>query len=114
MDDFDPAAGVSGKTGRKAGFFRSRWCGEVSLDQLFWRDMVFVATAISIASSITALILLILKMPLALVLAIHFAPVPYNIFLTCAVWRTAEKAGGAKASMMMLGSALWLIATVVA
>jgi len=43
---------------------------------------------------------------------VHFAPVPYNIFLTIAVWRTAETSG-AKALLMMLGSALWLIASVV-
>ena len=95
-------------------FFGSRWQGLVPLDRLFWRDMVVVGTVISIASSVLALILLGLKLPLWLVLVVHFAPVPYNIFLTFAVWRTAEKAGGAKASLMMLGSALWLIATVVA
>jgi len=53
-----------------------------------------------------------LKLPLWAVLAVHFLPVPYNIFLTIAVWRTAEKSG-AKAALMLLGSALWLIATVV-
>ena len=95
-----------------ADFFRSRWLGEVPLDRLFWRDMMLVGTGISIASSAAALILLGLKMPLGLVLAVHFSPVPYNIFLTVAVWRTAETSG-AKASLMMLGSALWLIATVV-
>ena len=94
-------------------FFRSRWQGLVPLDRLFWRDMVVVGTVISIASSVLALILLGLKLPLWLVLVVHFAPVPYNIFLTFAVWRTAEKAGGAKASAMMLGSALWLILVVV-
>ena len=52
-------------------------------------------------------------MPLALVLAVHFAPVPYNLFLTFAVWRTAEKSGGAKASMITLGATLWLILVVV-
>lgn len=96
-----------------ADFFRSRWLGQVPLDRLFWRDMVLVGTAINIASSVAALILLGLKMPLGLVLAVHFAPVPYAIFLMSAVWRTAEKIGGAKASMMMLGAALWLIATIV-
>jgi hypothetical protein len=75
--------------------------------------MALVGTAISIASSVAALILLGLKLPLGLVLAVHFAPVPYNIFLTIAVWRTAERAGGAKASLMMLGAALWLLLTVV-
>ena len=94
-------------------FFGSRWQGAVPLDRLFWRDMIVVGTAISIASSVAALIMLGLKLPLASVLAVHFSPVPYNIFLTLAVWRTAEKAGGAKASLMMLGSAFWLILTAV-
>ena len=97
-----------------AGFFRARWGAETPLDRLFWRDMVFVGTTINIASSALALVLLGLKLPLWLVLAVHFLPVPYNIFLALSVWRTAEKTGGAKASLMMLGSALWLIATVVA
>ncbi|MBZ9848480.1 hypothetical protein LB565_10855 [Mesorhizobium sp. CA14] len=96
------------------GFFRTRWRGEVLLDRLFWRDMLLVGTILSIASSALALILLGLKLPLWLVLTAHFLPVPYNIFLTVAVWRTAEKVGGFKAQLMMLGSALWLIATVVA
>ena len=74
--------------------------------------MMLVATVISVASSAVALILLGLRMPLGLVLAVHFAPVPCNIFLTISVWQTAEESG-AKASLMMLGSALWLIATLV-
>lgn len=95
-------------------FFRMRWRREVLLDRLFWRDMLLVGTILNVASSALALTLLGLKLPLGLVLAVHFLPVPYNIFLTIAVWRTAEKSGGLKAQLMMLGSALWLIATVVA
>ena len=95
------------------GFFRSRWQGQVPLDRLFWRDLVLVGTALNVASLVAAIILLGLKLPLALVLAVHFALVPYNIFLTFAVWRTTEKAGGAKASLMTLGATLWLILTVV-
>lgn len=94
-----------------ADFFRSRWLGQVPIDRLFWRDMLLVGTGINVASSAAALVLLGLKMSLGLVLAVHFAPVPYNIFLTVAVWRTAEQSG-AKASLMLLGSALWLVATV--
>jgi hypothetical protein len=100
-------------THESVGFFRARWSGEAPLDRLLWRDMFLVGTVLSIASSALALILLGLKLPLWLVLAVHFAPVPYNIFLTIAVWRTAEKTGGLKAQLVMLGSALWLIATVV-
>jgi hypothetical protein len=39
--------------------------------------------------------------------------VPYNIFLTFAVWRTTERSSGAKASLMTLGATLWLILVVV-
>jgi hypothetical protein len=113
MNAQEPFEGEDGKAGSAAGFFWSRWHGVVPLDRLFWRDLVLVGSAINVAASVLALILLGLKMPLALVLAVHFAPVPYNIFLTYAVWRTAEKAGGAKASLMMLGCVLWLILTVV-
>ncbi|TPJ28947.1 hypothetical protein [Mesorhizobium sp. B2-7-2] len=95
------------------GFFRSRWRGQVPLDRLFWRDMLLVGTILNIASSALALGLLGLKLPLWLVLAVHFLLVPYTIFLTVAVWRAAEKVGGFQAQLMMLGSALWLIATVV-
>jgi hypothetical protein len=108
-----PFEGQDGKTRRTAGFFRSRWQGAVSLDRLFWRDLVFVGTAINVAASVVALILLGLKLPLAVVLVVHFAPVPYNIFLTFAVWRTTEKSGGAKAPLMTLGATLWLILVVV-
>lgn len=94
-------------------FFGSRWQGAVPVERLFWRDLVLVGTAINITSSVAALILLGLKLPLAVVLAVHFAPVPYNIFLTFAVWRTTEKSGGAKASLMTLGATLWLILVVV-
>ena len=94
-----------------ADFFRSRWLGQVPIDRLFWRDMMLVGTGINVASSAAALVLLGLKTPLGFVLVVHFAPVPYNIFLTIAVWRTAEQLG-AKASLMLLGSALWLVATV--
>ncbi|PBC05955.1 hypothetical protein [Mesorhizobium sp. WSM3860] len=113
MDDTHPAATASGKVAGLAGFFSARWRRGVPLDRLFWRDMLVAGTAINIASSALALVLLGLKLPLWLVLTVHFLPVPYNIFLALAVWRTAEKPGGFKAQLMMLGSALWLIATVV-
>ncbi|SFO46152.1 hypothetical protein SAMN03159463_01992 [Mesorhizobium sp. NFR06] len=104
---------LPGNSGHESGFLRARWRSEIALDLLFWRDMLLVGTVLNIASSALALILLGLKLPLWLVLAVHVLPVPYNIFLTIAVWRRAEKVGGFKAQLMMLGSALWLIATVV-
>ncbi|TIP53139.1 MAG: hypothetical protein E5X69_05515, partial [Mesorhizobium sp.] len=56
-------------------FFRTRWRGEAPLDRLFWRDMLLVGTILNVASSVLALILLGLKLPLWLVLVVHFLPV---------------------------------------
>jgi len=96
-----------------SSFFRARWQGRVPLDRLFWRDLVLVGTLVSLAASAVALVLLGLKMPLGLVLAVHFASVPYSLFLTLTVWRTAEKSPGAKAWVMTLCATLWLVAMMV-
>jgi len=97
-----------------AGFFAARWRGEVPLSRLFWRDMVVVGSAINTVTTIAALGVLGLKAPAAAALAVHFAPLPYNLFLFLAVWRTSEKARLATAWAAQLGAAAWLIlATVI-
>jgi hypothetical protein len=97
-----------------AGFFRSRWRGDVPLRTLFWRDMVLVATLISIGTTVAALVLLGIDLPLPVALATHFAPLPYNIFLFLAVWRTSGRIGGWTAQIAPLGAAAWLaFATVI-
>jgi len=92
------------------GFVMSRWRGLVPLDRLFWRDMLLVGTSISVATSAVALLLLGAKAPLAAALAVHFAPVPYNVFLFLAVWRTAAAQPGLLAAIAQVVAALWLIA----
>ncbi len=91
-----------------AEFFRARWQGEVSLGRLIWRDMLLVASALNAVASMTALGLLALDVPPLLALAVHFALVPYNIFLTLGIWRTAERTGGSTVGYMLV-AALWLV-----
>lgn len=91
------------------GFMAARWRGEIPLNLLFWRDMALVGTTINIVSTLLAVALLGLELPLPLVLATHFAPLPYNIFLFLAVWRTSGRAGGWRAQIAPLGAAVWLV-----
>lgn len=93
----------------RPGFFPARWRGLVPLDKLFWRDMVVVGTGINLATTAAALAVLGLKMPLAASLAVHFAPLPYNLFLFLAVWRTAAQQPGPIASLAQIFAAIWLI-----
>lgn len=110
----DATAQPNAERGSLAGFFAARWRGEVSLHRLFWRDMVLVATAISIATTLLALAMLGLELPLPVALAAHFAPLPYNIFLFLAVWRTSARVGGWAAQIAPLGAAAWLgVATLI-
>ncbi|EHK58201.1 hypothetical protein [Allomesorhizobium alhagi] len=94
-------------------FFASRWRGEAPLDRLFWRDMVLVGTILNLVTTAAAILLLGLKAPMAVVLAVHFSPVPYNIFLFAAVWRTADAAGNARAAFFRSAALLWLVAATV-
>jgi hypothetical protein len=89
-------------------FFRARWQGEVSLGLLIWRDMLLVASALNATASMTALGLLALDAPPLLALPVHFALVPYNIFLTLSIWRTAERTGGSTVGYMLVAT-FWLV-----
>ncbi len=94
-------------------FFASRWRGEAPLDRLFWRDMVLFGTLLNLLTTAAAILLLGLKAPLAAVLAVHFLPLPYNIFLFASVWRTADAAGNTKAAFFRSAALLWLVAATV-
>lgn len=96
-------------TNARQGFFAARWRGEVPLSKLFWRDLVLVGSAINVVTTIVALVVLGLKAPAEAALAVHFAALPYNLFLFLAVWRTAEKTRPAIAWIAQLGAAAWLL-----
>ncbi|PZO13460.1 MAG: hypothetical protein DCF26_16785 [Burkholderiales bacterium] len=85
-----------------AGFFRSRWRGEVPQRVLFWRDMVAVGTLINLLATGVALAVAASGGSMALAAGLHFAPLPYNVFLVAALWRLS-------ASTAWRGAALaWL------
>lgn len=94
-------------------FFASRWRGEAPLDRLFWRDMVLFGTILNLITTAAAILLLGLKAPMAAVLAVHFSPLPYNIFLFASVWRTADAAGIAKAAFFKSAALIWLVAATI-
>lgn len=73
------------------GFFLRRWRGQVAWQRLFWRDMLAVGTVLNLAASFGALALLALGAPGAVAVALHFAPMPYNLFLCLALWRLAQR-----------------------
>ena len=94
-------------------FFASRWRGEAPLDRLFWRDMVLVGTVLNVLTLVAALLLLGLKVSPIVAVAVHLSPLPYNLFLFAAVWRTADAAGNARAAFFRSAALLWLVAATI-
>lgn len=98
----------TGRTGLFA-FFARRWQRQVPLGTLFWRDMIVVGTLINIAATFAGLMALGLKADLAVAMLVFFSPLPYNIFLVGAVWRTAELVPAERAWTVRFGAAAWLV-----
>jgi len=91
------------KTASPLAFFARRWRGEVPAAALFWRDMLVVGTVINMAGSFLALFLLSQEAPLGVAAAVHFAPLPYNLFLFAALMRLRRRH-----RLMTVAAAVWL------
>jgi len=72
-------------------FFARRWRGEVPMHTLLWRDMLCVGTVVNMFATFVALMAASQGAPSWAAVAIHFAPLPYNIFLFAAVRRAVPR-----------------------
>lgn len=86
------------------GYLARRWRGHLPLPTLLWREMLGWGTAINLACSGLALALLAAGAPAALAVLVHFAPIPWNLFIVAAVWRHPLCRAGSR----ML-AAVWLV-----
>ncbi len=84
------------------GFFSRRWRGEVPVRELFWHDMVLVGTLINLLATAAALAMAASDVDIALAAAVHFAPLPFNLFLVAAVWHLTGAAAYRWASLAWL------------
>ena len=91
-----------------AGFIGSRWRGETSLAVLYWRDMLAVGSLVNLLTSFLALMLAAQGVNLLIAAAVHFAALPYNVFLVIALWRTPQRT-----RIMAWTSLVWLGAVTV-
>jgi hypothetical protein len=90
-------------------FLETRWNGEAPLEMVFWRDMLLVGTAINVASAAAGFALLSADYPRVLALLLHMLPVPWNLFLIVAVWRSADREGGPPAVTAKVIGVMWLM-----
>ena len=72
-------------------YFSRRWHGQVPLVVLLWRDMLGVGTVINLLATLLAATVLIQGAHGGFALAIHLAPMPYNLFLVGALLRAPDR-----------------------
>ncbi len=104
---------IGNRTRGPLAFFVRRWQREVPLPVIFWRDMIVIGSLLNLAAAFGGLMALGFKADLMVALAIFHAPLPYNLFIVAAIWRTAEGAGAASASTARFGALAWLVAVTV-
>jgi hypothetical protein len=86
-------------------YFSRRWRGRVPLTVLLWRDMLGVGTVVNLTATILALAVMVQDGPNGLAVALHFLPMPFNVFLCVALWRMPDRS-----TMASLIAAGWLVA----
>ncbi len=96
------AAPVTPTTG--GGFLARRWQGAVTWPVLFWRDMLATGTLVNLLASFVALMLASQGAPMAVAVLVHFAPLPYNLFLFLALWRLPRRP-----ALVVVVAAAWLV-----
>ncbi len=73
---------------------RTLWRGEVPLGLVFWWHAMVVGTLLNLAATLIFAILQSIDLPDALGLVVFLLPIPYNVFVAVAVWRSAGRYAG--------------------
>ena len=76
--------------------------------QLYWRDILLVGSVINLFTGFVALMIAAQGGNLWVAAAVHFASLPYNVFLVLALWRTPKRS-----PVMAWTSLFWLGAVTV-
>ena len=90
---------------------RALWRGEVPLRVAFWWHAMAVGTLLNVLATLLFVALQSLEMPDPVGLAAFFLPVPYNVFIVVAVWRSADRYTGplSVAHMARVAVSLWAL-----
>jgi hypothetical protein len=75
----------------RQGFFARRWHAQMAWQTLFWRDMLMVGSVANLLLGFASLVMVAQRMETNWAVAVHFALLPYNLFLVMSVWRWPDR-----------------------
>lgn len=101
-------APVAARSGPVA-YLQRLWRGELPLGRVFWTDMVIAGSLVNLGMSLVAILLFAAGLPVAVGVTVHFSPLPYNILLLLAVWRSAEREASGWSLAAQAGAVAWFL-----
>lgn len=87
------------------------WGGRRPLEEAFWRYAVVYGLLLNLATSLAFFALLARDAAAALIAVAFVVPIPYNVLVTVAVWRSAGRYRGSRnrADLARLGTVIWMV-----
>ena len=92
------------------------WAGQVPLGEAFWRYTVAYGLMLNLVTHALFFALLAGDANMALVALAFALPIPYNVLMIVAVWRSADRYQGPKsrADLAFIVALLWMIVLTIA
>lgn len=81
--------------------------GEVPLARVFLHHMLVIGTLVNVATGLLALGAFASDLPAWVAVLIFFSPLPYNLVLSIAVWRSAGKDVTRLGDFARIGVLIW-------
>jgi hypothetical protein len=91
---------------------RQLWGGRLALGTAFWWYAIVWGTAVNVAATLLAMAVLAAGLSAVLAVVVAALPIPYNLVVLVAVWRSAAGYQGPKlwADLARILSLLWALA----
>ena len=107
--DLNPGAAPAAAAGN---ILHRLWRGEVPLASAFWSYAVIGGTALNAAATLLAMAVLTMDAPALLALLAFALPIPYNLLVLVAIWRSANAYQGPRlwADLARIAGLLWAVA----
>ena len=92
------------------------WAGDLPLRRAFWDYAVFYGLLVNLVTDVAFFSLLMNDANLVLVALAFAIPIPYNVLVVVAVWRSAARYLGPKkwAELARVGIVVWMVALTLA
>jgi hypothetical protein len=107
-----PLAGFRDRSmSRTIALFRRLWAGDEPLSRAFWEFAICYGLALNLATTLASMGAAASGQPGALILALYALPLPYNLFIVVAVWRSAAHYAGRRlwADLARPFAVLWAV-----